>query len=422
MPGRWCLPRRPGSSASVADERIEFVHPLFASAVYSSAPLDRRRATHLALADAVGDPGGARPSPGPRLRAARRAGRAGGRGGSPRRAPAGSPGQRGRADRAGDPAVARGKPGRGSSCGWTSPSTSTWRATSRARPTCSNGSGGSSSPATSRARALLVLAEIDYWRKGESAATALVGGRRCATPASRLVQARCQVAIAMYAGTVDLAEGGRRRTRRPRAARRAAGSPSPGLVAAALSARVRADLFLGEGFDAEAAERALELERGAPPAAADQRVVFKLGQWLRYVDDLDGARARLVQSEQAARDEGDESSLANILLNRMIVETWAGRVGRSRGSWRRAWPTRSRSRGWAWSPRAGAPGGPTSTRTSAASTPSGPPSSGRDPEEPIVAMIWNRCVGLAALAAGAGGRCRPAPCAGACRARPRRLP
>ena len=99
----------------------------------------------------------------------------------------------------------------------------------------------------------------------------------------------------------------------------------PGLVAAALGARVRADLFLGEGLDSDAARRALELERDAPPPAADQRVVFKLGQWLRYVDELDGARAHLVEAEQAARDEGDESSLANILLNRMVVETWAGR-------------------------------------------------------------------------------------------------
>ena len=53
-------------------------------------------------------------------------------------------------------------------------------------------------------------------------------------------------------------------------------------------------------------------------------MVFKLGQWLRYVDDLDGARVRLAAAEQAARDEGDESSLANILLNRVVAETWAG--------------------------------------------------------------------------------------------------
>ena len=127
----------------------------------------------------------------------------------------------------------------------------------------------------------------------------------------------------MYAGTVDL--------RKAAAAARAAlaqleDEPDAdcGLLAAALSARVRADLFLGDGFDAEAAEHALELERGAAPAAVDTRVVFKLGQWLRYVDDLDGARRHLAEAEQAAHDEGDESSLANILLNQVVLECWAG--------------------------------------------------------------------------------------------------
>ena len=70
--------------------------------------------------------------------------------------------------------------------------------------------------------------------------------------------------------------------------------------------------------------RALALEESNPPATVDTRVVFKLGQWLRYIDDFDGARARLEHAEQQAREEGDESSLANILLNRVIVATWAG--------------------------------------------------------------------------------------------------
>src|SRR4029078_11438030 len=83
----------------------------------------------------------------------------------------------------------------------------------------------------------------------------------------------------------------------------------PQLVAAALGARVRADLFLGDGLDRAAIERALALEAHAPPAAVDARVGFKLGQWLRYVDDFDGARARLEEAEQQARDEGDDSSL-----------------------------------------------------------------------------------------------------------------
>ena len=97
------------------------------------------------------------------------------------------------------------------------------------------------------------------------------------------------------------------------------------LIATALSARVRADLFLGHGLDRQAAERALELEAAAtPPVAVDARVPFKLGQWLRYVDDFAGARGYLELAERTALDEGDESSLANILLNRTLLECWSG--------------------------------------------------------------------------------------------------
>ena len=92
----------------------------------------------------------------------------------------------------------------------------------------------------------------------------------------------------------------------------------------ALASLVRVDLFAGNGFDAAAAYQALELEIAAPPASVDDRVTFKLGQWLRYVDDFDGARLRLVEAEQAAEDEGDESSMVNILLNRVVLELWAG--------------------------------------------------------------------------------------------------
>jgi DNA-binding CsgD family transcriptional regulator len=379
-----------------ADERIEFVHPLFASAVYSSAPLERRRATHRALADAVRDP----------------------------------------EERARHLALACDRPdeqvaqvveeaARGARLRGAPDSAS--ELTELAIRLLPEGSESADSlrldladhlylasdfqhaaevlerlteeleSGDLRARALLVLAEIDFWRKGESVATALVEEalRDAREP---IVQARCQAAIAMYAGTVDLAKAA--------AAARAAlvllerlPDDEPGLVAAALGARVRADLFLGEGFDAAAAERALELERAAPPAAADQRVVFKLGQWLRYVDDLDGARANLVQSEQAARDEGDDSSLANILLNRMVVETWAG-------EWVEAEALSVRMADAFAQQGVGVEskgGGPWRAYVAA--------HAGRidavravyeraDPAEPIVAMIWDRCVGLAALAAG----------------------
>ena len=79
-----------------------------------------------------------------------------------------------------------------------------------------------------------------------------------------LLRARCEAAIAMWAGTSDLA-------RASEAARAALEllegreDADPSLVALALGARVRADLFLGDGLDRASAERALELETFAPP-------------------------------------------------------------------------------------------------------------------------------------------------------------
>jgi DNA-binding CsgD family transcriptional regulator len=155
-----------------------------------------------------------------------------------------------------------------------------------------------------------------------SVATALA---REAADTSRddTVRARCLAMLSNWAGTSDL-----------RLASRAAqealelmdGSDvDPGLVSFALANRVRADLFLGKGLDADAAERALELEEASlAPAAVDDRVVYRLGQWLRYTDDLAGARTRLAEAERAASDESDAWSLVNILLNQVVLETWAG--------------------------------------------------------------------------------------------------
>jgi DNA-binding CsgD family transcriptional regulator len=172
----------------------------------------------------------------------------------------------------------------------------------------------------------------------------------------------------------------------------------PSLAAAALGARVRADLFLGHGFDAEAAERAYALETSAPtlPVAVDGRVVFRLGQWLRYVDDLENARARLEEAEQQAHDEGDDASLGNILLNRLIVETWSG-------NWDDAAAVTTRM-SEAFEQQGVEPEGIgpwkaylhayagrlDETRTAA----------GTRPSEPTIAAIHDRCLGLAELAAG----------------------
>ena len=123
--------------------------------------------------------------------------------------------------------------------------------------------------------------------------------------------------------------------------------------------------------------------------------MFKLGQWLRYVDDLEGARASLAEAEHEATEEGDESSLANILLNRLVVETWAGKSREA------AELTEQMSDAFEqlgveregidpWRAYLDAHAGRLEAVRGAPAR----------PREPIVAMIWNRCRGLAELAAG----------------------
>src|SRR5205823_7994291 len=58
-------------------------------------------------------------------------------------------------------------------------------------------------PGDLRARALLALVEIDYWRSGEAAATTLAE-EALADARDPVLKARCHAAVALYAGTVDL--------------------------------------------------------------------------------------------------------------------------------------------------------------------------------------------------------------------------
>lgn len=376
-----------------ADRRIRFVHPLFASAVYAAASLARRRATHRALAGVVTDQeervrhlalgcDGPDEAVAVELQAAAEGAR---RRGAPSVAaeltqlalrlvdPNSSAAQQLQLEAAEHLFIA-----------------SDFRGSRALLEELRDVLG----PGELRARALLTLAEIEYWRSGESAAMA-VSEEALAATADPVLRARCETQIAMHAATVDL----------PKAAAAAQAAvdlldgtaeAAPALVAAALGARVRARLFLGEGYDRAAADRALELESSAPPATVDSRVAFKLAQWLRYVDDLEAARAQLDEVEQQARDEGDESSLGNILLNRVIVETWLG-------DWQEAATSTERmgdafaqqgvtSAGIApWLAYLDAYAGRLDSVRSVA---------GLRPEEPVIAAIWSRCLGLAELAAG----------------------
>jgi DNA-binding CsgD family transcriptional regulator len=377
-----------------ADGRIHFVHPLFASAVYAGAPLARRRGTHRALAAIVDDP----------EERARHLALA---------AESADARLLGELAQAACAARARGAPD------------SAAELTELALQFTAQGSADARGlqlelaehlylasdfqhaeavleelsaalePGDLRARVFVMLAEIDYWDSGESAALTLAE-RALVDARDPLMRARCHVAIAMYAGTVDLPKAA--------AAARAAVAlleprvdADPGLVAAALGAFVRAELFLGNGFHAETAKRALALEQSAPLAAVDTRVVFKLGQWLRYVDDFEGARRQLAQAEGQARDEGDDSSLANILLNRVILETWAGALADATELAERmvdafaqlGLQTRGPN---IWKTYVDAFAGRIDAVQAAAVA--------ADMQEPVIAALWERTIGLAELAAG----------------------
>jgi DNA-binding CsgD family transcriptional regulator len=376
------------------DGRIEFVHPLFASAVYSAAPAARLREAHRAAADLSRDPeerarhlalAAAGPDAGvvQELQAAARHARM-----------RGSPDSAAELTRlalrllpADDPARLELKIELAEQLHLASDFPAARALLEELRTTLPAGD--------LRARALLTLVEIEYWRSGESAATALAE-EALSDARDPMLRARCHASVALYAGTVDLPKAAAS-AREALALLEDIPDADPGLVAAALSARVRADLFLGDGFDRETAMRALALEASNPPATIDTRVVFKLGQWLRYIDDLEGAREHFEQAEQQAREEGDESSLANILLNRVMVATWAGDLAGAAELAERMVDAFGQhgvgpGAGDLWRAYVDAYAGRVeSVREAAAKA---------DPGEPMVTALWSRCLGLAELAAG----------------------
>jgi DNA-binding CsgD family transcriptional regulator len=376
------------------DGRVEFVHPLFASAVYSSAATARRRGMHRALAALVDDPEErarhvalAADAPdqaaAEELEAAARTARMRGAPDSAaeltelalRLLPADGPRRHELRFQLAEHLFL---------------ASDFERAEAIMRELLAELDAGDL-----RARVELLLTGIVYWRDGESASLAL-SEAALADARSALVQSECHVAIAMAAGTVDLPKAADA-ARSALALLEPLADRDPALLASALGAKTRADLFLGHGFDVTTAERALALEAADPPAVVDTRTVFKLGQWLRYVDDFAGARECLAQAEEQARDEGDDSSLANILLNRVILETWAGELPEAAELAERMVDAfaqhgvRTRGRN-VWQSFVDAFAGRVdAVRTAVADA---------DLHEPAVAAVWDRVCGLAELAAG----------------------
>jgi DNA-binding CsgD family transcriptional regulator len=302
------------------DGQVEFVHPLYASAVYASAPATRRRATHRALAEVVEDPEQrarhlALACNVPDAQVAREVAVAARRArlrGAPDTAaelmslalgltPPGEAAVERRIELAENLYVV-GDFDRGAEL------------LEQAQSAIPRGD--------LRARALLLLAELVYRQRGEREAAA-IAREALAVAQDPILRVRCHVRLAGWAVTSSL-RGAAADVAAASELLEGSAATEPGLRSSLLVNRIRVDLCLGRGLDLATAQRALELEQADPPRDVDDRLVYMLGVWFRYVDDFGRARSQLEEAQRVARDEGDDASLVNILQNRMLVELLAG--------------------------------------------------------------------------------------------------
>jgi DNA-binding CsgD family transcriptional regulator len=174
-----------------------------------------------------------------------------------------------------------------------------------------------------RGRALLDLAGIDYWSNGSRPAVARCEEALTASMGDGALEAACHAELAVYCDFDAL-----RCEHHARAALELlevlSDAADPDTLIDALLATTRASLILGHGLDHDLVERAFQAEARAATSIHRTRVGAQLGQWLKYVDDFDGARMRLEAAYSQSVQEGDESSMPNELMHLAQLECWSG--------------------------------------------------------------------------------------------------
>ena len=101
--------------------------------------------------------------------------------------------------------------------------------------------------------------------------------------------------------------------------------PSPALELRVLGEFVGAEIRDGNPWPMHVIERALELERIAPPPVVSDRLSAWLGYWLFLsADDIDGGRRWMEATHAAAVEEGDEGSIPYTLSHLPLLEFAAG--------------------------------------------------------------------------------------------------
>jgi len=289
------------------DARIWFTHPLFASAIYSSAPPERRRQVHRRLGEI---------SPNFEERARHLALSSDG----PDEYVAAA------LDQAAATAIARGAPDAAAelaelAAALTPPDrlSARWRrrvdagaylfrAGDTARALRQLEALVEEMPAgRDRAEALLVRAKIVAYDEGAAAATPMLEQALGEASVSRILQARIHIEIAKLSDA-DLPNAARH-AEAALALAQLAGDPA--LTGAALVQKLYLDFWTGRGLDIELGHNAIELEQAARPARVEDRAAMAMGVCLKQADRFGEARHWFEEMLHAAREEGDDSASAS---------------------------------------------------------------------------------------------------------------
>jgi DNA-binding CsgD family transcriptional regulator len=179
-----------------------------------------------------------------------------------------------------------------------------------------------------RSRALLDLAGLDYWGEGSANAVARCEQALAAADGNAGLEAVCHAELAVYCDFDALRSELHARTALDILDGEGEDAEPDTLVDALLGA-ARASLVRGHGLPHHLVERAYECEARAEASIHRSRVGGQLGQWLKYVDDFTGSRSLLERALAQAGEEGDESSMPNVLMHLAQLECWSGDLRRA---------------------------------------------------------------------------------------------
>jgi DNA-binding CsgD family transcriptional regulator len=178
-------------------------------------------------------------------------------------------------------------------------------------------------PGPDRAPVLLRLAILRYWAQSQPAGAACARQAVAEAAPGTLILAEAHAMVAQLSHHSNLEREGHARQAIELVGQQA--DPDARILSAALVGLAMARHYTGRGLARQVLARAIELEEDLaerPPVA--WRAKSNLGLFLKWADDFEGARVILEAECRDAADEGDESSLPDILGHLAELELWAG--------------------------------------------------------------------------------------------------